>query len=68
MSVRHVYARQGEYIRVHRESNETDPTAILIALGIGGVLACVFWKQITTVIVGGIAICALGALLENDDR
>lgn len=65
MSVRHIYARQGEYIRVHRESSEVDPAAVLIALGIGGVLVYAFWKP---VIYGGIALCVLGALLKNHDR
>ena len=68
MSVRHIYARQGEYIRVHREHSEVDPTATLIALGIGGVLVCAFWKPITSIICAGIALCFLGALFENDDR
>ena len=60
MSIRHVHARPGEYIAVHRggtyhsaRSNSSVNGAVFV---IGFILLLCFWKPILTVIVAGFAI------------
>ena len=55
MSVRHVHARPGEYIAVHRHGRPaSDSERWLYGIGIIGaiVFVCMFWQIILTCLIG----------------